>query len=248
MSFRLGFEYASTSFSIGGPFRRPNGSLQSDLFGCQNGYPKTIAFGHPSCPGGHRLGNRSTVNLTTRSREHGKLDDSCAFSRGDFGRLENGSWQPVSAGTLPNIMRDLGFPPGGVTFGVVFGGLRDSREGTPRGPPRSARGTRPQKHGPGSTVNLTTRSWETVNLMTVVHFQEAISVGWKMAAGSRSWLKNGSWQPVGNSDHTVKQGGPRNGSWSASRAKVSRFLDACRFSVLLPGSMEHGFDILILIY
>ncbi len=99
MSFRLGFEYASTRFSIGGPFRRPNGSLQSDLFGCQNGYPKTIAFGHPSRPGGAPPRKQG-------SREHGKLDDSSTFLR-HFPAREAG------AGTLPNIMRDLGSPPGG---------------------------------------------------------------------------------------------------------------------------------------
>ena len=134
MSFRLGFEYASTSFSIGGPFRRPNGSLQSDLFVCQNGYPKTIAFGHPSRPGGRAVSASERVppersfwvskwvpqNNHFRtppspggappwkqgSRKHGKLDDSSTFLR-HFPAGEAG------AGTLPNIMRDLGSPPGG---------------------------------------------------------------------------------------------------------------------------------------
>ncbi len=99
MSFRLGFEHASTTFSIGGPFRRPNGSLQSDLFECQNGYPKIIAFGHPTRPGGAPPREHG-------SREHGKLDDSSAFLR-HFPAGEAG------AGILPNIMRDLGSPRGG---------------------------------------------------------------------------------------------------------------------------------------
>ncbi len=98
MSFRLGFEHSSTGFSIGGPFRRQNGSLQSDFLGVKMGTPKQSLSDTPVARGG--------TASETGSQEHGKLDDSSTFLR-HFPAGEAG------AGTLPNIMRHLGSPRGG---------------------------------------------------------------------------------------------------------------------------------------